>query len=551
MQCVNGVHGSKCPMLKKKKCGQDSWLLHHCITMLIELTKRVSHKVWRQIVKRERRRRIRQKTAQELHLKHQEEQAALMQDPSYREELERLWIMEEETWRLEEEEAHRRKEEWQLRDAALHSKFLNEKCKREFQEEQKKKQEEMIKKEWEEKQKMEEEDKKKKEQEALLKAATDSLGKQGEQPTHNPEPPVGYNRRDLTPPRREPCPFFNKTGTCRFGVQCSRDHVYPERSSTILLPNMYTYFGMEHLAVEEKDSDIGLEYSESEIYQHFRDFFEDVLPEFQRCGKVLQFKVCSNASPHLRGNVYVQFLSEEDAGRACALFNGRWYAGRQLTCYLVTIEKWKSALCGLYWRKQCPKGGHCNFLHAYRNPGNAFWQADKDMQPLANSSKTTYRKMPSSKSSRSRHERSSEASSDRRQSFHNYEDNRHERAASLLSEDLFHRSRTEGRSALQRSDQSESCGRSGRSERFVSGVDKTNRSYMSGSKSDTSRNRSRRSRSKSRSRNKSQSRSKSIRFKRKSKRSRSKSKSQNSSRSESKSDSKKSRSHRSETYAKE
>ncbi|MPC35006.1 hypothetical protein E2C01_028414 [Portunus trituberculatus] len=128
-------------MLKKKKCGQDSWLLHHCITMLIELTKRVSHKVWRQIVKRERRRRIRQKTAQELHLKHQEEQAALMQDPSYREELERLWIMEEETWRLEEEEAHRRKEEWQLRDAALHSKFLNEKCKREFQEEQKKKQE--------------------------------------------------------------------------------------------------------------------------------------------------------------------------------------------------------------------------------------------------------------------------------------------------------------------------------------------------------------------------------------------------------------------------
>ncbi|XP_045128017.1 U2 small nuclear ribonucleoprotein auxiliary factor 35 kDa subunit-related protein 1-like isoform X6 [Portunus trituberculatus] len=359
---VNGVHGSKCPMLKKKKCGQDSWLLHHCITMLIELTKRVSHKVWRQIVKRERRRRIRQKTAQELHLKHQEEQAALMQDPSYREELERLWIMEEETWRLEEEEAHRRKEEWQLRDAALHSKFLNEKCKREFQEEQKKKQEEMIKKEWEEKQKMEEEDKKKKEQEALLKAATDSLGKQGEQPTHNPEPPVGYNRRDLTPPRREPCPFFNKTGTCRFGVQCSRDHVYPERSSTILLPNMYTYFGMEHLAVEEKDSDIGLEYSESEIYQHFRDFFEDVLPEFQRCGKVLQFKVCSNASPHLRGNVYVQFLSEEDAGRACALFNGRWYAGRQLTCYLVTIEKWKSALCEILAMLSGRQTRTCNLL---------------------------------------------------------------------------------------------------------------------------------------------------------------------------------------------
>lgn len=64
-----------------------------------------------------------------------------MQDPFYREELERLWLMEEEARRLEEEEAQRRREEWQLRDVALHSKFLNEKRKREFQEEQKKKQE--------------------------------------------------------------------------------------------------------------------------------------------------------------------------------------------------------------------------------------------------------------------------------------------------------------------------------------------------------------------------------------------------------------------------
>lgn len=77
-----------------------------------------------------------------------------------------------------------------------------------------------------------------------------------------------------------------------------------------------------------------------------REFFEDVLPEFQRCGKVVQFKVCANVSPHLRGNVYVQFMNEDDALKACALFNGRWYAGRQMTCYQVTIEKWRYALCG-------------------------------------------------------------------------------------------------------------------------------------------------------------------------------------------------------------
>lgn len=64
-----------------------------------------------------------------------------MQDPQYVKELERLQHMEEEAERLEEEEAIRRKEEWLLRDAALHSKFLYEKHKRQLQEEQQKKQE--------------------------------------------------------------------------------------------------------------------------------------------------------------------------------------------------------------------------------------------------------------------------------------------------------------------------------------------------------------------------------------------------------------------------
>lgn len=49
-----------------------------------------------------------------------------------------------------------------------------------------------------------------------------------------------------------------------------REHVYPETSHTVLLPKMYSHFGMDHLAMEEKDSDIALEYSESEMYQHFR-----------------------------------------------------------------------------------------------------------------------------------------------------------------------------------------------------------------------------------------------------------------------------------------
>ncbi|KAK2142447.1 hypothetical protein LSH36_952g00026 [Paralvinella palmiformis] len=54
--------------------------------------------------------------------------------------------------------------------------------------------------------------------------------------------------------------------------------------------------------------DLGLEFDDREIYQHFVEFYNDVLPEFKAIGHVIQFKVCCNYEPHLRGNVYVQFV---------------------------------------------------------------------------------------------------------------------------------------------------------------------------------------------------------------------------------------------------
>nr|XP_027232901.1 U2 small nuclear ribonucleoprotein auxiliary factor 35 kDa subunit-related protein 2-like [Penaeus vannamei] len=350
--------------------------------MLVELTERVSHQKWRRIAKRERRRRVRQQFAQEREARLQEEQAALLADPAYVAELERIEQLEEEAQRLEQLAAAQAKREWELRDAALHTKFLREKQKRCQQEEERAKQEELIKKEWEEKQQKEkeEEEKKQEQQNALLQAVVEGLGEaENGEVTQNPEPPEGYGRREIVHPKGEPCPFFTKTGACRFGIQCSRYHDYPDQSRTLLFPNMYSHFGLEHLALDIHDSDVALEYSDSESYQHFRDFFEDTLPEFQRCGIVLQFKVCCNTSPHLRGNVYVQYSSIEAAMKARTLFNGRWYAGRQLTCLYINLERWKQAVCGLFWRQKCPKGGQCNFLHAYRNPGNAFWRADQDL----------------------------------------------------------------------------------------------------------------------------------------------------------------------------
>ncbi|XP_035872548.1 U2 small nuclear ribonucleoprotein auxiliary factor 35 kDa subunit-related protein 2 isoform X2 [Phyllostomus discolor] len=192
----------------------------------------------------------------------------------------------------------------------------------------------------------------------------------------NPEPPTELRIMEKD---RANCPFYSKTGACRFGDRCSRKHNFPTSSPTLLIRSMFTTFGMEQCRRDDYDPDASLEYSEEETYQQFLDFYEDVLPEFKNVGKVIQFKVSCNLEPHLRGNVYVQYQSEEECQAALSLFNGRWYAGRQLQCEFCPVTRWKMAICGLFEIQQCPRGKHCNFLHVFRNPNNEFWEANRDI----------------------------------------------------------------------------------------------------------------------------------------------------------------------------
>ncbi|MXQ98803.1 hypothetical protein E5288_WYG005318 [Bos mutus] len=192
----------------------------------------------------------------------------------------------------------------------------------------------------------------------------------------NPEPPTELRVMEKD---RANCPFYSKTGACRFGDRCSRKHNFPTSSPTLLIKSMFTTFGMEQCRRDDYDPDASLEYSEEETYQQFLDFYDDVLPEFKNVGKVIQFKVSCNLEPHLRGNVYVQYQSEEECQAALSLFNGRWYAGRQLQCEFCPVTRWKMAICGLFEIQQCPRGKHCNFLHVFRNPNNEFWEANRDI----------------------------------------------------------------------------------------------------------------------------------------------------------------------------
>ncbi|CAI9539362.1 unnamed protein product [Staurois parvus] len=326
---------------------------------------------------------------------------------------------------------------------------------------------------------------------------------------HNPEAPDGYG----TEKDRANCPFYLKTGACRFGERCSRKHSYPSSSQTLLIRCMFITFGMEQCRRDDYDTDASLEYGEEEIYQQFLEFYDDVIPEFKSVGQVIQFKVSCNFELHLRGNVYVQYQTEDECARAYSLFNGRWYASRQLQCEFSPVTKWKSAICGLFERQKCPRGKHCNFLHVFKNPTNEFWEADRDLNMSPDRNNLSERWERSSRYddhgfSRRRYSRSPESrrngESSRKKSSHNKNKKKHRSHRSRRSRGRKSKSRSRSRSRSRgRKSKSRSRSRSrGRKSKSRSrSRSRGSRGKKSKSRS-RSRSRDRKSKSRSRSRTK-------------------------------------------------
>ncbi|MCO5595063.1 hypothetical protein L7F22_049100 [Adiantum nelumboides] len=128
----------------------------------------------------------------------------------------------------------------------------------------------------------------------------------------------------------------------------------------------------------------GCVYTDEEVVESYKEFFEDVHGEFLRHGEIVNFKVCRNESSHLRGNVYAQFQSVESAVAAYHAINGRFYAAKQITCEFVVVTRWRAALCGEYMRSHhrvCSHGTACNFLHCFKNPHGLYDWADWDSPP--------------------------------------------------------------------------------------------------------------------------------------------------------------------------
>ncbi|KAL1458175.1 hypothetical protein WDU94_008344 [Cyamophila willieti] len=341
------------------------------------------HSEWRKVAKKCRRSRIRRLKAQKRDKLLEEEELENLKSSIYltwkkeQEALELFARVEEERIREEEnrtwiEQELKAQEEWRQSQEKI-ALFKAEKAKQEL----------LIREEWDREQKRIKEIEEKNRQEKETREQREAEFKSRVEDFIagvSDELPEAFRANIETRPDKELCPFFAKVGACRFFDNCSRNHVKPAVSKTLLLNNFFFHLSMDNKSVREYDTDMSLEYDDKEMYKHFLDLYDDAMPELRSFGKVTQFKVCCNQSPHLRGNVYVSYATEREALKAYYALTGRYYGGRQIRGQFTTVPLWSKALCGLFLRNKCPKGGTCNFLHVFRNPTSEFVQADMDRE---------------------------------------------------------------------------------------------------------------------------------------------------------------------------
>lgn len=154
------------------------------------------------------------------------------------------------------------------------------------------------------------------------------------------------------------CDFYRRIGACRHGERCSRKHVKPSLSDTVLLPNLYQN--------PKLNKNEGEEMNPRQLEQYFDHFFKDVFIRFAQIGEVYAMVVSENDNNHLNGNVYVKFKDPELAEQAVVLLNQEWFGGRPVHCELSPVSNFSDADCRAYETNTCTRGDKCNFMHVRR-----------------------------------------------------------------------------------------------------------------------------------------------------------------------------------------
>ncbi|CAD7927069.1 unnamed protein product [Amoebophrya sp. A25] len=161
------------------------------------------------------------------------------------------------------------------------------------------------------------------------------------------------------------CPFYLKIGACRHGDQCSRHHVRPTSSQTLMLTHLYP---VPAASVRIAAGELWDEEVYDAVQKHLEDFYDEVFHELATYGEIEDMIVADNVSEHMLGNIYVKYFMEEDAEKALQKLTGRYYSGRLIRAEFSPVTDFREARCRAFHEARCNRGGYCNFLHIKHIP---------------------------------------------------------------------------------------------------------------------------------------------------------------------------------------
>ncbi|EPY37211.1 splicing factor U2AF 35 kDa subunit [Strigomonas culicis] len=164
-------------------------------------------------------------------------------------------------------------------------------------------------------------------------------------------------------PPSDRCMFFAKMGACRHGDNCTKMHLRPTASPTVLFPMMYPNpLAIDHI----KDREWGFEFDKKYLKKHFEHFYKEVWRVFMEFGRIAELRVVSNLGDHLLGNVYIRF--EDPDGPQVAARIVKDLRAKQLHDIVVLPElspvtNFVEACCKEDVEGACVRGDQCNYLH--------------------------------------------------------------------------------------------------------------------------------------------------------------------------------------------
>lgn len=156
------------------------------------------------------------------------------------------------------------------------------------------------------------------------------------------------------------CSFYTKNGACRYGNQCTKLHLRPKASLTLLFAHLYKN---PPLAVALADGQPIPDEKIEEVVLHLETWYQEIFLEVCRFGEIREMYICDNLGDHLIGNIYIKFAREEDAENVKKNISRRYYRDRLVMPEFSPVTDFEEGSCRNFSKGGCKRGGSCNFLH--------------------------------------------------------------------------------------------------------------------------------------------------------------------------------------------